>query len=655
MLESSTTPSFQTQFTNSNISEPNITVELLKSSNRLDKILQDGGEELNLISYSTSIDSLIDFFEMGYERINYICGQFLIKPFIEIIKDEGISKIKKLNDYIREGRLTVYVPKSTKFHTKLYIVKRQDVVKTGVGSANATRSGRKGRMYETMVFMDFHTQHGLLQQHESIFEKHKEKCTILFDDLNKILDEKPEEEHEKLIERFLENDLKYADEEAKEFHEITRNVFEDKEQIDETKILSISLDKVKRTSDTLMKGLRKFGPIKEGNNILISKKKFLEIKNHKLPVMYFDKEKLQIKMGLNDEHILTSNELKSEDISKSLKLVESYFDTVNLATCGDSGPEAVKMNMAEAMFSVFTGPFAHELMRIKREEVGLSVERGLRFSIIYGNSHNGKTFFSKLMLFWITGNIIRPQPGGDFTTTNVQGLNDWGTIFPMIFDDVPTRRLRESEKTFKEYYERWWTEDVPAPYMVITTNEYKLEPWAASRSKKYEFDVYFEGSIENQKLTHKLLKQKNNIFKYFSKLFIEELQKNQNYESDDENLIARNVWKKLYNLAGRNMPSYFPMQPLDKLYDPGVVKFKNMIYRDKIAKTSHKDGVLKIVFPDCETYEVKSFEKLLNQNCAPLSRGKSITIRNPMAFWKWLIPGYENMNRVKKAWRRKYG
>ena len=103
------------------------------------------------------------------------------------------------------------------------------------------------------------------------------------------------------------------------------------------------------------------------------------------------------------------------------------------------------------------------------------------------------------------------------------------------------------------------------------------------------------------------------------------------------------------------MPSYFPMQPLDKLYDPGIVKFKNMIYRDKIAKTSHKDGVLKIVFPDCETYEVKSFEKLLNQNCAPLSRGKSITIRNPMAFWKWLIPGYENMNRVKKAWRRKYG
>ena len=103
------------------------------------------------------------------------------------------------------------------------------------------------------------------------------------------------------------------------------------------------------------------------------------------------------------------------------------------------------------------------------------------------------------------------------------------------------------------------------------------------------------------------------------------------------------------------MPSYFPMEPLDKLYDPGIVQFRNMIYRDKIAHISKKDDVLKIVFPDCETYEVKAYVKLLNQNCAPISRGKSITIRNPEAFWNWLNLGYENMGRFGKWYRRKYG
>ena len=654
MLKSQASPSFQTHLAPAEISAANISIEVLKSNNRLDKILKDG-KELKFISYSTSIDSLLDFFGMGYEKIDFICGQYLIGPFKKIIKEEGIPKIKKLNDYIREGRLTVYVPKTLNFHTKLYIIKRGSQTRTAIGSANATRSGRKGRMFETMVFSEYNYQHQLLKETEEAFQLHKERCEVLFEDLNKILDNKSEEEHERTIENYLRNDLKFAGEEAKEFHEITKNVFENDGDVNESKILSLSLDKVSRTSQSLMKGLRKFGAMKEGNQILIPRRKFLQVENHELPLMHFDKNMNQIKIALDGEHCLTAKDLDPEKIAESLHLVESYFDTVDLATCGDSGPVAVKMNMAEAMFSVFTAPFAHELMRIKRKYVGLSVERGLRFSVIYGNSHNGKTFFSKLMLFWITGNIIRPQPGGDFTTTKVHSLNDWGTCFPLIFDDVPTRKLKESETTFKEYYERWWTEDVPTPYLIITTNEYKLEAWAASRSKKYEFDVYFKNSVGNQKLTNQLLTQKNDIFLYFSNLFIEELNNKQSYDSEDENQIARKVWKRLYGLAKREMPSYFPMEPLDKLYDPGIVQFRNMIYRDKIAHISKKDDVLKIVFPDCETYEVKAYVKLLNQNCAPISRGKSITIRNPEAFWNWLNLGYENMGRFGKWYRRKYG
>ena len=190
MLKSQASPSFQTHLAPAEISAANISIEVLKSNNRLDKILKDG-KELKFISYSTSIDSLLDFFGMGYEKIDFICGQYLIGPFKKIIKEEGIPKIKKLNDYIREGRLTVYVPKTLNFHTKLYIIKRGSQTRTAIGSANATRSGRKGRMFETMVFSEYNYQHQLLKETEEAFQQHKERCELLFEDLNKILDNKP--------------------------------------------------------------------------------------------------------------------------------------------------------------------------------------------------------------------------------------------------------------------------------------------------------------------------------------------------------------------------------------------------------------------------------------------------------------------------------
>ena len=87
MLESSPTSSFQTQLAPVDFSEPKISVEVLKSSNRLDKMLEGGGDELSFISYSTSIDSLIDFFEMGYQKINFIF--FLKSLSFKFLKETG--------------------------------------------------------------------------------------------------------------------------------------------------------------------------------------------------------------------------------------------------------------------------------------------------------------------------------------------------------------------------------------------------------------------------------------------------------------------------------------------------------------------------------------------------------------------------------------
>ena len=97
----------QTSFPNS---LPDCSIEVIRSKNKLDKVLE-GGEKLKFVSYSTSIDSLTDFFEMGYQKIEYICGEYLIDSFKKLLSEKKISDVKKLNDYVRKGQLEVFVPK----------------------------------------------------------------------------------------------------------------------------------------------------------------------------------------------------------------------------------------------------------------------------------------------------------------------------------------------------------------------------------------------------------------------------------------------------------------------------------------------------------------------------------------------------------------
>ena len=634
---------------------PDCSIEVIKNNKKLDNMLKNG-DELKFISYSTSIDSLLDFIGMGYKKIEYVCGEYLIDSFKNHLSEKKLSDVKLLTDYVREGRLEVYVPKKGSFHSKLYIVKDGLQTRVALGSANATRSGRKGRMHEIMAFYNFNYSHRLLKEAEKAFDLHKSQCNRFFDDLIKLIDEKPQEESEKVIEYYLKSNVKrYADGDAKEFYQVTKNALEiDDENSNE--MITISLNNLSRSKTSIMNELKVFKPIKGDDYIKIPKKKFLDEKNHMLPPMHYNPNG-EIIIGLSGREMLrTANDLNPNLVDQALNGVEEYFRTVDMATCGDSGPENVKMNMAEAMFSVFTAPFAHELMKIKRRNVGLSDDRGLRFPVIYGPSHNGKSFFSKLMLYWITGKSIKPQHGSDFVKTKLEFAQSFGTCFPLIFDDVPADKLGEKSKDiFVEYYERRWTQDVPSPYPIITTNKYKLKDWATSRSKKLSFDVYFEASIANKKLTTSFLERPNEIFLYFSKIFSNKLKLQDDYNSDDENKIAREVWSELYGIANRQMPSYFPMKSLDELYDPGIQQLHNLVYRDKIAILKDKGDVLNIKFPDFAPYEVADVKKLLSPKSAAIERGTTITIRNPKAFWNWLIPGYENLGKLRRWKRRRYG
>ena len=97
------------------------------------------------------------------------------------------------------------------------------------------------------------------------------------------------------------------------------------------------------------------------------------------------------------------------------------------------------------------------------------------------------------------------------------------------------------------------------------------------------------------------------------------------------------------------------MKSLDELYDPGIQQLHNLVYRDKIAILKDKGDVLNIKFPDFAPYEVADVKKLLSPKSAAIERGTTITIRNPKAFWNWLIPGYENLGKLRRWKRRRYG
>ncbi len=603
--------------------------------------LFDGFNKMRAISYVISPDLLLDFYDKrGYTDLEVVVGENLSESYKQGLEQSNIEVTERLAGLVEKGVLRVFVPAHT-IHTKLYILERGDCTRVIQTSANLTATAQEARRQTNYAwYLDLPAGHPLLTQFVNDYELHRHGCALFMGDLKELLEKNEGRDRKQLIEAWLRGAVT-TDEQDVEirgiFHELTASLLEPG-ATGEEKVTILHLPESDLARKRLERQLVPLRPISAGQNQLqVNRSAFIRYvyETHRVPLLLVSKERKELLLGI-DASLAPLSEAPPAPatVNQGLELIESYINSVDLAE--SANPLSAKTSMFEALLYLFFAPFANEYMRAKRARYGLIDTRGPRFLFIYGPSHNGKTTFLKFALKLMTGQVMEALSRQDFTKTRIASAALTETAFPLVFDDVDLSVTRGIEDVFKSYWERWWRDQYVSPQLIITSNTPRLKEWAKSRVKRIDFDVHFISTEASRERLNNLFSQDNQVFKWFSYLYLEALNAGEP-ASDDELLLARRVMRQLYENAARPMPAFYPNEPIEKTYDPGRKDWQDLLYGIRKA-TVEDDGKRKLVTfaKDMQHWEINDYQSYLPQTVKHQRRGNTIIVENPKEFEKWL-------------------
>ena len=614
--------------------------QMITKRKDFDKLF-DGFTKMRAVSYVISPDLLLEFYDKhGYTELEVIVGENLSETYKQLLEQKNISVVERLEELVEKGILRVYVPTHT-IHTKLYILERIDLIRVIQTSANLTFTAQDAKRQTNYAwYLDIPPGYPLLEKLISDYELHLQGCTLFMGDLRDLLGKNRDQDRRQLIEAWLKGTVTpdEQDVETREiFHELAVNLTYSGDVRDE-KVTLLHLPETELARKRLERQLIPLKPISVGGNqIQINKSDYIRYvyETHRVPLLIVSVEKKELLLGIDASLISLTEQLPDPTkVDRALELMESYINTVDLAE--SSNRLSVKTSMFEALLYMFFTPFANEYMRRKRIKYGLVDTRGPRFLYIYGPSQNGKTTFLRYSLKLLTGRMTEALSRQDFSKTRIQNATLTETAFPLVFDDVDPSRTTGIEDVFKSYWERWWKDQYVSPQIVISSNSSRLKEWAKSRVKRIDFDVHFVPTEESKEKLNSLFAQDNQIFKWFSNLYFKKLS-NTDHFSDDELDLARIVMKELYEYAKRPLPAFFPIEPIEKTYDPGRHDWQDLLYTFHKA-TSADNGKRRLITftKDMQHWEINDYQSYLPQTVKHQRRGNMIIIENPKEFDRWL-------------------
>lgn len=599
-----------------------------------------GFTRLRAVSYVVSTDLLLEFLEKHhFESLEVVVGENLAQAYRQALAENGADAALRLARLLEEGRLRVYVPEGT-IHTKLYLLEAPGRFRVIAASANLTETARQAsRQMNYAWYADLPPGHSWLAQVERDYQAHRDRCALFLGDLAELLKKTEEPRRREVVEGWLrEAPAEEVDAEARKLlREISRLATLPRTGSAEP-VFSIKLPESPNSRRHVEKLLAPLDLAVQGNEMRVNGGRFLRYvqETHGIPMLRVDTEKRDLRLGL-DGAVETLSEPLPEPaaLGAALEELERYFATVDLGQALD--PVFAKVSLFEGLLYMFSAPFAHEYMRLKRRRYGVIDTRGPRFLYIYGPSQNGKSTFLRYALRLIAGRTIEPLSGGDFAKRKILGAAAVGTAFPLAFDDlVLGTRYGLFEEVLKSYWESWWTEDGVSPQIVLSSNAYTLKDWAKSRVKRLDFDVQFPTDGRGKDALSALFRSENRIFRWFSPLYLDELSAPDALD-EDELRPARRVFEGLYRRAGRASPEYFPAEPIEKRYDPGLKSWRDLTRRLKKAAIAwDHDRALVHFAEDLQYYEIKEYENSLPAWVKHRRRGKALVIETPKEFRAWL-------------------
>jgi len=601
--------------------------------------LFEGFTKLWAISYVVSPDLLLEFFDRrGYTEVEVLVGENLSKQYQQDLERKGIEVTERLLERVEEGILRIFIPKERIIHTKLYILEGHGSDRVIVSSANFTETARQAsRQVNYAWYADLPVHDPFLLKVRQDYQSHLKDCSLFMGDLRDLLDKHKDLDRVQVIEAWLKGTS--ADEDNLEaktvLQEISLKALQSS-NLREESLIAVQLPKAPAAKRQIDKFLEPLQPLMTRNELRLNSFAFIRYveENHGFPLMRVDLGQEEIRLGINGS-VLSLSEPVPEPalVNRGLQHIEDYLDTVDFGQSPD--PKFAKTSMFEALLYMFFAPFANEYMKNKRAKYGIIDQRGPRFLYIYGPSQNGKSTFLRFALKLLTGHMIQPFSGKDFIRERILAATDLGTVFPLVFDDVPQGVIFQN--VIKSYWEVWWKQDYVSPQIIITSNSSRLQEWAKSRVKRVDFDVQFAPNEHSKEKLAKLFSEENLIFRWFSPLYLK-LMKNSELVSDDELQLARVAMKQLYEHAQRSLPEFFAREPIERLYDPGRRAWYDILHqlRGK-AKTIPERGRILIEFSkDMQPREIGEYQAYLPQTVKSQRRGNTLIIETPNEFKEWL-------------------
>ena len=603
--------------------------------------LFDGYDRLRAISYVVSPDLLLHFFEKrGLSEIELVLGDNLTEQYRQTLSQKGQQVTQALAELVEQGKLRIFVPKRI-IHSKLYILQRNGLSRVIQGSANLTETARQATNQVNYVwYADLAPDDPWLERVLNDYKSHLQNCSLFMGDLVELFRQHPEQDRGDLVDAWLKGRVAEQDEleEGRILQQLTARSLESLGDPSAEPIFVVELPDAPKARQRMESRLASLNPIVTGRHAQVNALNYLRYvqEAHNVPLMQVNLADQRLLVGI-DGPALTRSEppSDSDSVDRALQHIEDYVNTVDWGRC--LNPPFAKTSMFEALLYFLTAPFAHEHMKARRRTYALVDSRGPQVLYIFGHAQNGKSTFLKFALHLLVGRHTLPIPGAKFSKTKIQGAAALGSAFPLAFDDVDlSSKGKTFEEVLKSYWEVWWREDRVSPQIILTGNTENFKEWAKSRLKRIDFDVQFAPNTEQKKKLNRILEVENPLFKWFSFLYMGHLERGA-YPGEDELSIARSVMGDLYHHADRPLPSFFPEDPIERLYDPGRRAWQDLLNGLRKATATRDGARLLIAFTDdMQPLEVRAYAGHLPQTVKHNMKGKTIVIESPHEFEEWL-------------------
>ena len=602
-----------------------------------------GFTSMKAISYVASPDLVLELLEKwGYEQILVLVGENdsglgLARNFRQGLSDHR-DVAERLLRWVERGTLQILIPPRT-IHTKLYILRDSQRVRVVMTSANLTQVARSARRQVNYAwYLDVSPDDRWLVHVSSDFDSQCKGSELFMGDLLSLLRSVEGADRNETVEAWLTGGA------IGEGHVETRRVLRDvaaavldPELWNQEPVFRIRLPKADAARREIERFLAPAKPTITSSEVSLQKIAYLRYvqEDHGIPLMRIDRSNGAVLLGMDGTlRNLTEPLAEPTLVDRALDHIEEYLQTVDLGETRE--PRFAKMSMYEALLYFLYVPFANEYMEVRRRRFAGVDSRGPRFLYIYGPSHNGKTTFLRFALKLICGQRVEPLMPSSFSKTTALTAMAFGSVFPLVFDDLtPSRRSGPFEEIVKSFWEAWWQPGHPSPQLIVSSNTESLKDWAKSRVKRVDFDVYFAPNETNKERLSALLAVENPLFAWFSHEYLTALGQRE-VANDDELQLAREIMVALYSHANRKVPDYFPLEPVEQVYDPGRIRWADLL-RLKQARIRRENRRLLVYFSTNMQYpEIKDYETDIPQTIRYRREGKMLVIESPQGFDSWL-------------------